>query len=53
MVNYLHVNNVLFLDFAVETRITQEHFKDAYHMNKEGQIFFTEILAEELNKILP
>jgi len=49
---YLEKQGVIFLDYGRDPRLGSEYFKDVLHLNPEGEIVFTEILAEGLNDVL-
>lgn len=49
---YLAENDVIFLDYGRDPRLKDELFKDDLHLNPEGEIVFTQILAEELSEAL-
>ncbi len=49
---YLDEQGVVFLDYGRDPRLGSEYFKDALHLNPEGEIVFTRILAEGLNEVL-
>lgn len=49
---YLAEQNVIFLDYGRDPRLTREYFKDVLHLNPEGEVVFTHILAEGLNEVL-
>lgn len=42
---------VIFLDFAHDGRLTIEHFAEGDHLNGDGRILFTDLLATELQAI--
>ena len=50
--DYLDEQGVTFLDYGRDPRLGNEYFKDVLHLNPEGEIVFTEILAEQLNEVL-
>lgn len=50
--DYLDENRVIFLDFGRDPRIESEYYRDNLHLNPEGKILFTKILAEGLKKVL-
>ena len=51
--NYLsQQNNVSFLDFAHDERIEKSYFSDSLHFNAKGETAFTQILADELSRLL-
>jgi hypothetical protein len=49
---YLNENDVIFLDYGRDPRIVRGYYRDSLHLNSEGKIVFTQILAEGLNKVL-
>jgi hypothetical protein len=49
---YLRAENVLFLDYGIDPRLKSEYYKDPLHLSKDGETFFTQILAEGLNDLL-
>jgi len=46
---YAMQNNVIFLDFTQDNRVTSDFYMDPIHFNKNGQEKFTVILANELS----
>lgn len=48
---YVEEQGVIFLDFAHDERITIEHFAEGDHLNGDGRILFTELLAAEFKAI--
>ncbi len=49
---YLEEQGVIFYSFADEPRLTKKYYFDAIHLNLEGKAYFTQILAETLQKII-
>ncbi len=49
---YLEGQDVLFLDFGTDPRLTKADYADSLHLNQEGKILFTEMLAEALKDTL-
>jgi hypothetical protein len=49
---YLHTQNVLFLDYGTDSRLKNEHFNDSLHLNPDGKRIFTEMLADGLSNLL-
>lgn len=49
---YLAEQDVIFLDYGRDPRLTKEYFKDVLHLNPQGEVVFTHILAEGLNEVL-
>jgi hypothetical protein len=45
---YLAENNVVYLDYSRETRLSRDQFNDPMHMNTNGQVIFTDLLTEDL-----
>jgi hypothetical protein len=50
---YVEEHGVIFLDFAHDQRLTIEHFAEGDHLNGDGRILFTDLLAAELRAIDP
>lgn len=50
---YLEENDVTLLDFSYDVRLPAELYIDPIHMNRTGQMIFTEILAEALKSLAP
>ncbi|HCK65062.1 MAG TPA: hypothetical protein DHW49_02250 [Anaerolineae bacterium] len=50
--SYFADNEIYFLDFGDDTRLTSNLFQDAIHLNESGRELFTQLLAEEMNKII-
>lgn len=50
--SYLERNDIPFLDFGSETRLTDEYFISPTHMSEEGRRIFTQLLADELKPLL-
>lgn len=50
--DYLAARGVTFIDFYFDPRITSDMYQDAVHMNRNGRVIFTQILAEALKPIL-
>lgn len=48
---YVEERGVIFLDFAHDERLTIEHFAEGDHLNGDGRILFTDMLAAELRAI--
>jgi len=49
---YLEENNVIFLDYGRDPRIASGYYRDNLHLNSEGKVVFTQILADGLNEVL-
>lgn len=49
---YLAEQGVIYYSFADEPRLTNEHYFDPIHLNLEGKVRFTQILAETLQKLI-
>lgn len=49
---YLENQKVIFLDYGRDPRLSHEYFGDGLHLNSEGRVLFTNILAEGLNEVL-
>ncbi len=49
---WLEARGVTYLDFYHDPRITSDMYLDAVHMNEQGRVVFTQILAEALKPIL-
>jgi hypothetical protein len=49
---YAAVNHVTVLDFANDPRLSPDLFMDILHLNEEGKVIFTDILADTLKSIL-
>lgn len=47
---YLTAENVVFMDFAHDPRLTNTYYKDSLHLTRDGEALFTEMLAERLTK---
>jgi len=52
LAEYLDENDVIFLDYGRDPRFGREYFKDAIHLNSQGEILFTNVIAEGLNEVL-
>lgn len=50
--DYLDSQGVIFLDYGREPSLSNKHFKDILHLNSEGEVVFTQLLAEGLNETL-
>jgi len=50
--DYLNEQHILFLDFGRDPRLINEYYADTLHLSREGEAFFTEMLAEGLNDAL-
>lgn len=48
---YVEERGVIFVDFAHDERLTIEHFAEGDHLNGDGRILFTDMLAAELRAI--
>lgn len=48
LARYLETNGVIYLDYSHETRLGREQFADPLHMNGNGQVIFTDLLAADL-----
>ncbi len=51
LANYLETENIPLLDFGSDPRLTHNLFRDSIHLNEQGQIVFTEMIADELKDI--
>jgi hypothetical protein len=49
---YLQDQGVSFLDYGQDPKLTSEYFKDMLHLNPQGRVVFTKILANGLNETL-
>lgn len=49
--NYLADENVPLMDFGSDPRLTHDLFRDSIHLNEEGQMVFTKMVADELKII--
>ena len=49
---YAKSNNVTVLDFAGDPRLTADLYMDILHLNDQGKVIFTDILAETLKPLL-
>ena len=49
---YLAANGVIYLDYSKDQRLVRQHFDDIVHLNKDGQVVFTDMLAEDLLQYL-
>lgn len=47
---YLNSQNVLFLDYGNDPRLSSTYYADSLHLTREGEALFTEMLSEELKK---
>ena len=52
LAEYLSAEQVPYLDYGADPRLKPEHFTDSLHLNADGEIVFTEMLAEGLNSLL-
>ncbi|NWG06574.1 MAG: hypothetical protein HXY35_07810 [Chloroflexi bacterium] len=52
LTRYLGKQSVIFLDYGKDPRLAREYYKDALHLNPEGETVFTQILAEGLGEAL-
>ncbi len=52
LTNYLANESVPLLDFGSDPRLTHDLFRDSIHLNEQGKVVFTEMLADELKKIV-
>lgn len=52
MKQYLANNGAYFVDFSADERIGLDEFAEGDHYNGDGNIVFTEMLAEVLNRII-
>lgn len=53
MAAYLKEQQVPFFDFGRAPQLGPEHFDDILHLNEEGRVIFTPMLAEALKSVLP
>ena len=49
---YAESNDVIMLDFADDPRLTADLYMDILHLNDQGKVIFTDILAETLKPLL-
>jgi hypothetical protein len=49
---YLANEKAPLIDFSSEPRLTPDLFRDSIHLNEQGQMVFTQLLADELKKII-
>jgi hypothetical protein len=49
--NYVHENNVFLLDYGNDPRLTHDLFSDPMHLNPEGEIIFTQMVADGFNEL--
>lgn len=49
---YLRENDVTLLDFSYDARLPAELYTDPIHMNRNGKMIFTQILAEALKTLI-
>lgn len=52
LADYLREQGVIFLDYGRDPRLTRKYFKDEIHLSPDGEVVFTNILANGLNNIL-
>lgn len=52
LAEYLKQNNVTLIDFSYDPRLPKTYFVDILHMNAEGKVLFTQLLADALRPIL-
>ncbi|MBC7877086.1 MAG: hypothetical protein H7Y59_07955 [Anaerolineales bacterium] len=52
LTDYLANENVPLLDFGSDPRLTHDLFYDSIHLNEQGQVVFTKMVADELKGIL-
>lgn len=50
--NYFNTQNSPYLDLGSDIRFTPDLFRDSIHLNESGKELFTELVAQELNKLL-
>lgn len=48
---YLKEQNVHLLDYGEDPRLTHELFRDVIHLNEEGKILFTQMVADGMKEI--
>ena len=51
LTDYLANENVPLLDFGSDPRLTHDLFRDSIHLNEQGQMVFTKMVADELREI--
>lgn len=51
LADYLHQNDVIFLDYGNDPRLTPDLYYDSIHISDTGRPVFTPMLADDLNKI--
>lgn len=51
LTDYLANENIPLLDFGSDPRLTHNLFRDSIHLNEQGQIVFTKMIADELKEI--
>lgn len=51
LTTYFNEQNVYYLDFGNDPRLTPDLFRDVIHLNENGKELFTQLIAEELNQI--
>lgn len=47
---YLTAQNVIFLDFGKDPRLTNTYYADSLHLTRQGEALFTEMLAARLQE---
>jgi len=52
LADYLDGQDVIFLDFAHDPRLSDDLFSDTVHLSAAGQVIFTRLLGESLEPIL-
>lgn len=52
LADYLASENIPLLDFGADSRLSHDLFRDPIHLNDQGQAIFTQLLADELKKIV-
>jgi len=49
--SYLAANDVEYIDFGSDLRLTEKHFQDMLHLNEQGKALFTQMLADALREL--
>lgn len=52
LTDYLNDNQAFILDYGEDQRLTRDLFLDSIHLNPSGQIVFTQMVADGLNKMI-
>lgn len=48
---YFEAQNVHYLDFGNDPRLTEDLYQDTIHLNQQGKALFTQLVAQGLNEI--